>query len=248
MHDAPAASSRPLRFRLALGVVALLGVILLAALWRPIWQASHLATLRACMPPAFQHQVFVGSEPDAYEWVVALDRWAEALTRRWSAPNTAMARYSNGYRYQFRELFRPSIDSMNIHGSLKKDVGGKISPFKDLRRLIVTDPNDDPSHEEVWIHLCREVRACPKLETLNLSGINLTDDALALLRGHPSLRELTVRNSDLTPACADTLAALPELNRFTVSHQYSHITPKPALKKEDLHAMAAKLPHVKFGR
>lgn len=109
-------------------------------------------------------------------------------------------------------------DPKNFDERLCKVVG----KCKALRSLSIVDwggwATPPTPSESSWRSLCETLRMLPRLETLHLASEQLTDDALAPLAGHPTLRRFSLERvgMSITPAAAHTFASMPNLKELAL--------------------------------
>jgi hypothetical protein len=72
--------------------------------------------------------------------------------------------------------------------------------------------------ESSWRSLCEALRTLPRLETLGIGSEQLTDDALAPLAGHPTLRKISMErvSISITPDAARIFASMPNLKELSL--------------------------------
>jgi hypothetical protein len=197
---------------LAFGFIALLA--LGAVFWAPVQQARAVSELQKCARLVMFEAGGVRSGRRPARLPVSVDAMAKDLITRFKAKGKpGLSSYS--YLECFRSCFFDPIDKVNLMLSFNGDAGAALTRLPQLRELRVMDMNKGTSEME-WTRLCRELRACKRLEKIDFKGEGLTDAALSQLKGHPSLREVTLWTDHLTPECAATFATMPLLKKLGI--------------------------------
>jgi hypothetical protein len=233
------------RSRLKLAIFLVILAALVAFLWGPGTQAFRVAALRQCTGSTGwdDPRIYLESDERPYRFVRWADSVAASLIKRVPASRKAWADRLEGYHKQFHFLFQPPIAGISVAGPLKNGAGSVLARFPRLKRLVIYELTGDAMTEDAWANLCKELRACPYLEHLNLGGVNLSDAAIAELAGHATLRVLSVHMGRLTPACTKALGTIPNLKELYLGKGSNGS--KGVVDPKQLPAMSAALPHVR---
>jgi hypothetical protein len=124
------------------------------------------------------------------------------------------------YHERFRALFRGTIREIQIMDpeGFRGDLGAALLRFPGLRSVTVHDYYDLKAPREAeWKLLFTRLRSLPNLEELNLGGRGISDAAVTPLAGHPTLRAIRVRYSELTPESAKIFRTLPRLSTLRLN-------------------------------
>jgi hypothetical protein len=176
---------------------------------------------------------------------VALDTAAAGCFDKLFARTYGSTNYQIVYHERFRALFRGPLRDVHIYypEAFQGDkLGAALLRLPELRHLTVKEVDPSRPTEADWKLLFTRLRSAPNLETLDIGGDRITEDALTPLAGHPHLQSITIEYSRLTPACARLFSSMPRLKLLhideTVYDGDSWLTPAQA------QAMAAALPGV----
>lgn len=221
------------RIKPAIALVVLIGIG--ALVWHPILQASAVAAVTKGVPEGYP-PYFDGGAPSAFmTWVDSaileiVNRCPRAVSTRGKEMND-----------KFRAFFRPPINYVVITLPFKGDPGAVLSRFSHLHKLIVLEANRGASEEE-WRRLGAGLHSCRRLHEIQFFSPTLSDAAIAPLSGQGSIRTVIINLGHLTPDCACTFAALPQLATLSISEQVRNKV--DTLSPKDLSTMSAALPKV----
>ena len=119
----------------------------------------------------------------------------------------------------FNVAFNPVTDfNVFYFEDFNGDLGAELLRFRGLRRIAVEELSKPVPNERQWRKLCTALRSMENLEELELAGNELTDDALAPLRGHPHLKSVWLPVAHVTGECANIFATMPCLKFLEIDN------------------------------
>lgn len=187
----------------AIGLVLLLSVSPLMYRWYAV------AQLQRSVERGWE--VYVHDTPGSYttpDWIAfptsRIIEWA-TTNRKDNLGDILYQRTLSLFEGPIREI--EIIDPHAFHG----DPGSALLRFPRVEHVVFYQSDPTLPAEAEYQRFCQGLRQLPKLERLDLTGGELTDEAIAPLAGHPAVRELTLGKGSITPEAADTLVTMPKL-------------------------------------
>jgi hypothetical protein len=181
-------------------------VSLAAAIQNSVARSEEITLNHPSDPiPAFVDSAIFKSVEWYGEWTGADDDLRELYCERLAMPFQAR-------QLRNLELYDPKNFDVRLCNIIRKCSGLQSVTILDWGGwgLPLTPP------ESSWRSLCEALRTLPRLETLGIGSEQLTDDALAPLAGHPTLRKITMERVpiSITPDSARTFARMPSLKEL----------------------------------
>jgi hypothetical protein len=197
---------RPRRSRTILWFLFVGGIALALVLWPVIKRNRDLDAVRRLLKNGTVTPTY--APPAAF--VQNLERWAMDAMAPF-VPDTEQRFRSLAWTRCFTRgpLVQISLEAEGLQG----DLTPALARFRDLRFIDFLCPHFT---EVDWTRVCVVARALPHLERMQTMGLEITDQAIAPLTAHPSLRKISFYLNSVTAASIPVFASMPQLDSLTI--------------------------------